>query len=58
MTSSSRRTTAWIAPKIASVAPLVTVTAATGSTVTPYSAASLAAIALRSATEPGIGAYW
>ena len=35
MTSSSRRTTAWIAQKIASVAPLVTVISVSGSAVTP-----------------------
>jgi len=58
MTSSPRRTTAWMASKIASVAPLVIVMSVPGSTATPYMSLSLLAIAVRSATEPGIGAYW
>src|SRR5690606_33311391 len=47
-----------MALKIASVAPLVTVTSASGSGRWPYSAPVLSAIASRRAAMPVIGAYW
>src|SRR5690606_38230712 len=47
-----------MALKIASVAPLVTVTSASASGRCPYTRSLLAAIACRSDATPVIGAYW
>src|SRR5690625_5064750 len=58
MTSSPARTTAWMALKMASVAPLVTVISAPGSTATPYTRWTFSAIASRRAGMPVMGAYW
>ncbi len=49
---------AWIAAKIASVPPAVTVISAAGSMRQPCRRAAPSAIASQSAGSPAIGAYW
>jgi hypothetical protein len=58
MASSPAPTTAWMAEKMDSVPPQLTVSSPSGSTVRPPAAAILATMAARSAMLPSMGAYW